>query len=178
MCVYACVCVSDCICKVIQINLHILLVLLRSPFKLSQFCISYERRVIHSLYLQRKTDWFIDSNGKSTRLGLFYAYMLGKRVHYTFIYIFLCSCFLRVFSFLFFFCTIEFEKFSNKSIWAIDWDLSGTTTPVQSELGSNGNEEVLYPHLRFRIGAWLSDAALYSWHPLWGRKFYRFARNK
>ena len=34
-------------------------------------------------------DWFIDFNGMSTHLGLFYAKWLGNHIH---IYIFLCSC--------------------------------------------------------------------------------------
>ena len=38
------------------------------------------------------------------------------------------------------------------------WDSTSTTTPGQSEPGSNGNEEVLSTLLVFRSGASLSDA--------------------
>ena len=41
--------------------------------------------------------WFTDFNGTSTRPGLSYAKRLGNYVHYTFIFNFLYSCFLRDF---------------------------------------------------------------------------------
>ena len=37
----------------------------------------------------------IDFNGISNSQGLFYAKRLGNYIHCTFIFIFLCSCFLR-----------------------------------------------------------------------------------
>ena len=46
---------------------------------------------------------------------------------------------------------LEFHLFTIVySIWLIDRTLSGATTPGQSELGSNGNEEVLYIHLNLQ----------------------------
>ena len=43
------------------------------------------------------------------------------------------------------------------SIWHIDRALSGTTTPGQSESGSNGNKRVLHISLISKVGASLSD---------------------
>ena len=52
-------------------------------------------------------------------------------------------------------------KHQNSSIWPIDRTLSGTTTPGQSRLGSNGNEELLHARQSFRMGASPSDVL---WH--------------
>ena len=38
---------------------------------------------------------------------------------------------------------IEHEQFSNRPIWPIYGNLTGTTTPGQSGSGSNGNKRVL-----------------------------------
>ena len=41
--------------------------------------------------------------------------------------------------------SIEYESCLNRSIWLIDGTLTGTTTtPDQSEPGSNDNESILY----------------------------------
>ena len=36
---------------------------------------------------------------------------------------------------------IEYKPFLNRSIWPIDGTLTGTTTPDQSQPGSNDNED-------------------------------------
>ena len=53
---------------------------------------------------------------------------------------------------------IEYEQFSNRSIWLIDGTLTGTITPGQSGHGSNDNEEVLHTCQNSRNGTSLSDA--------------------
>ena len=58
--------------------------------------------------------------------------------------------------------SIEYDSFSNKSIFFIDGTLTGTTIPGQSELRSNGNKWVLYTPQIYRIGTSPSDAIL--WH--------------
>ena len=46
------------------------------------------------------------------------------------------------------------------SIWPIDKTLSGTTTPSQSRLGSNGNEGVLHIPQISEAGALASDSLI------------------
>ena len=62
----------------------------------------------------------INFNGILIHQGLFYARSLGNRVHLTFILTFLCTCSYRIL------------KVLNRSIWTIDWTLTGIATTGQS----------------------------------------------
>ena len=66
-------------------------------------------------------DSLIYFNGMSTRLELFHASRFGNRVHCTYIFPFLCSCFLRAF--------FEHEWFLKRFIRLIYVILTGTATP-------------------------------------------------
>ena len=48
---------------------------------------------------------------------------------------------------------IEYESFLNRSIFPIDWTLTGTTTSGQRGLENNPNESVLHISLVFKIRA-------------------------
>ena len=109
-------------------------------------------------FLQCFFSWLIDFNGILTSLELFYTSRLGNYVYGTFIFIFWYS-FLRVF------CTWLYDikysylkQFLKRSIWAIDWDLTDTTTFTQSGPGSNGNEGLLHTPHSFRTGVLPLDA--------------------
>ena len=68
--------------------------------------------------------WFIDFNGMSTCLGLFYTERLRNHVHCAFI-----STFFKVFFFVH--VHIEYKWFLNRYIWTIDW----TPNRVRVDLG-------------------------------------------
>ena len=52
---------------------------------------------------------------------------------------------------------------SNSSIWPIDRNQSGTTSPGKSGPGSNGNEEVFYIPQSFQITGASPSACLVSY---------------
>ena len=87
-------------------------------------------------------DWLINClinfNGISIYLQLFYVKGLENCVHCTFIFTFFLLLFLKSFL-LFTHSPIAFKCFLNRSIWLIDGTLVGTTTPGQTEPGSNSN---------------------------------------
>ena len=73
---------------------------------------------------------------------------------------FLKSCF---FFYLYFaHDPIEYEKFSNRLNWPIDWILTGATTVWQSGSGSNGNEG--YSTLFSAPESSVSPSAAVWWH--------------
>ena len=47
----------------------------------------------------------------------------------------------------------KYSKWLNSSIWPIDGALTGTSTAGQSELGSNGNEDVFHIPQTSKTGA-------------------------
>ena len=51
-----------------------------------------------------------------------------------------------------------YSKWLNSSIWLSDRALTGTTTPGQSGLGSNGNEVLLHITQSLKTGASSADA--------------------
>ena len=56
-------------------------------------------------------------------------------------------------------CIFIFYIISNRSIWPIDWTLTGTTTPSQSGPGCNSSERVLHIPQNSETGASSSDVA-------------------
>ena len=81
--------------------------------------------------------------------------------------------------FFFFFCLhrvkCQNSSISNSSIWPIDWVLSGATTVVLSELGSNGHKGVIrIPQNTSNTWASLSDYLVsYPGHKI--EDFFPFA---
>ena len=63
--------------------------------------------------------WVIDFNGISNHPGLFNAKGFGNHFHCMFIFIFLYGCFI-IFLIFFSHDPIEYEFFSNRSIWPVD----------------------------------------------------------
>ena len=85
------------------------------------------------------------NNNQDNQLILTAGYFMPKvmELHslYFHIYLFLCSCFLKVF---FSYIPIKYEWFFNRSIWSIDGILTDTITPGQRGPGNNGRERVFH----------------------------------
>ena len=63
---------------------------------------------------------------------------------------------------------IILSELYNRSIWPVDWTLTGTITPCQSGPGSNGYKGELFTNQSSRIGVSTLDAVSYPEHPFFG----------
>ena len=107
-----------------------------------QWCVVLSEKRLSILWLKDfdRLEVMIDFNGMSTCLGWLHAKRLGISFIVLLYWLYLCTCFLREV-----FCT-QSDKIwiiLNRFIWSRDGTLTGTTTPGQSELGSNANKEGL-----------------------------------
>ena len=83
--------------------------------------------------------WLSDFNCMLICQGLFYAKILGNRIHCRMI--FWSICFLKVFNYS---RPFRIWIFSNRSIWPIDVITTGTSILIQSGPGGNCYEKVLH----------------------------------
>ena len=93
----------------------------------------------------------------STCLGLFYVSRLGITFIECLYLPFLCRYFISCFFFFLAHSPVQCEEFLNRSIWPIDWILTGIVTARQSEPGSKLMKEYYILHSSPRTGTPLSN---------------------
>ena len=91
-----------------------------------------------------RNHWLSDINGMSNSLGLFYVIRLRNHVHCTFIFMFFCSCFLKVLFSLLHTVLSNMSNFQTDLFDPYMGPQTDTTTLGQGGPERDGNERVRY----------------------------------